>query len=190
MLALTLSGIYAFHVHKLAQRSQAARRRPARRSHLSATRIVRRATAADAADIALLVSIFAAQGLMLSRTSDEIEATIDDYLVVVDAHERLRGCAALHSYSPSLAEVASVAVDRSSHRSGLGALVVRGVEAMARRRGHREVFAVTLASGFFDSLGYEDADLERYPEKLARYEQLAENGVQVTPKACVRKTLG
>jgi amino-acid N-acetyltransferase len=144
---------------------------------------------ADAADIAELVSAYAAEGLLLPRTADEIEEAIEDYVVVVDRHDRVRGCAALHSYSPSIAEVASVAVERSARGSGLGGLVVRGVEAVARRRGHREIFALTLAERFFDSLGYAAADLAWYPEKRARYEALRERGVRVEPKACVRKVL-
>jgi len=144
---------------------------------------------ADAADIAELVRTYAGEGLLLPRTAEEIEEAIEDYVVVVDAHDRVRGCAALHSYSPSIAEVAAVAVDRASHGSGLGGLVVRGVEAIARRRGHREVFAVTRAEGFFDSLGYDAADLTSYPEKRARYEALRQRGVHVEPKACMRKVL-
>lgn len=144
---------------------------------------------ADAADIAELVGMYAAEGLLLPRSAEDIEEAIDDYVVVVDGHDRVRGCAALQSYSPSIAEVASVAVERSSHGSGLGGLVVRAVEAMARQRGHREVFAVTRAERFFDSLGYSAADLAWYPEKRVRYEALREQGVQVDPKPCMRKVL-
>lgn len=145
--------------------------------------------AADAADIAELVSVYAAEGLLLPRSAEDIEEAIEDYVVVVDKHDRVRGCAALHSYSPSVAEVASVAVERASHGSGLGGLVVQAVEAMARQRGHREVFAVTRAERFFDSLGYGAADLSWYPEKRLRYDALRERGVQVEPKPCMRKVL-
>lgn len=145
--------------------------------------------AADAADIAELVSAYAAEGLLLPRSAEDIEEAIEDYVVVVDTHDRVRGCAALHSYSPSIAEVASVAVERSSHGSGLGGLVVRAVEAMARQRGHREVFAVSRAERFFDSLGYGAADLAWYPEKRLRYDVLREQGVPVEPKPCMRKVI-
>lgn len=145
--------------------------------------------AADAADIAELVSAYAAEGLLLPRSAEDIEEAIEDYVVVVDTHDRVRGCAALHSYSPSIAEVASVAVERSSHGSGLGGLVVRAVEAMARQRGHREVFAVTRAEQFFDSLGYGAADLAWYPEKRLRYDVLRAQGVPVEPKPCMRKVI-
>ena len=178
-------------MHNLALQRQLPVRRPkARRPHLSATHVVRAATAGDAADISQLVGGFAMEGLLLPRSVEEIEAAIEDYVVVVDTHERVRGCAALLSYSPSLAEVASVAVDRTAQGQGLGGLLVLGVEAIARRRGHREVFALTLAREFFASLGYVEADLASYPEKIARYEQLADRGVQVIPKDCVRKLLG
>jgi len=168
-----------------------ARRRPAARTpsrpHLSATHLVRGATATDAADIHHLVSAQAERGTLLPRAAEEIAAALQDYVVVTDGHDRVVACAALQEYSPSLGEVTSVVVDAAAQGRGLGSMAVRCVEAMARRRGIEELFAVTLADGFFAALGYERCALARYPEKLARYEALTQRGIPILPKSCFRK---
>lgn len=151
---------------------------------------MRGAVAADTGDLLELIAPFVAQGLLLPRTAEEIEGAISDYVVVVDAHGRVRACAALCEYSPSLAEVCSVAVAPDAQGLGLGSLVVQGVEAMARERDLDEVFALTLADGFFLSLGYEPTSVDAYPEKLSRYAELSARGVAVQPKRCFRKVLG
>jgi amino-acid N-acetyltransferase len=178
-------------VHKVASRRSHPARRPRKpaRTALSATHAARVAVPADAADIQQLIAGFVDEGLMLPRSVDEVEAAIDDFVVVVDRHDRVQACAALHEYCPSLAEVTSVAVAREAQGMGLGTLAVRSVEAMARQREVSELFALSLAEPFFDSLGYEPVPLERFPEKVARYEALAERGVAVTPKTCFRKAL-
>lgn len=142
---------------------------------------------ADVDEIHSLVATNAARGLVLPRSALDIAEAIGDYVVVTEAHGRILACAALQEYSPSLAEVASVVVADDAMGSGLGSIAVRGVEALARRRGVDELFALTLADRFFESLGYERTMLTRYPEKLARYEALALEGVTIRPKSCFRK---
>ena len=143
----------------------------------------------DSPDIHLLVSGFVDEGLLLPRSVQDIEAAIGDYVVVVDRHDRVQACAALVEYSPSLAEVASVAVARDAQGNGLGSMAVRSVEALARRRDVGELFALSLATGFFVALGYELTPLARFPEKVARNDVLAARGIALTPKACFRKSL-
>lgn len=178
-------------MHKLASRRRPARQRQRQpgRTPLTATHVARGAVAGDAADIHALLSQFVEDGLLLPRSLAEVESAVGKYVVVVDAHERVQACASLVEYSPSLAEVASVAVAPEAQGLGLGSLAVRSVEAMARRRAIGEVFALSRAERFFESLGYDQAPLELFPEKVARYALLAERGVAVTPKACFRKAL-
>lgn len=174
-------------MHKLARLPRTTPKPRSPRPHLSATHVVRGAVAADVADIHQLVARHAESGVLLPRSEEDIAAAIDDYIVVTDGHGRVLACAALQEYSPSLGEVSSVAVAPEVQGAGLGSIAVRGVEGMARRRGIDELFALTLADGFFSSLGYERCAIARYPEKLARYEQLARRGVPIVPKSCYRK---
>lgn len=129
---------------------------------------VRRARVDEADAIARLNNFFADQHLMLRRTPDMIRLAIDDYLVAVDAHGRIRACGALKEYSPSLAEVAAIAVAPYAQGLGLGRRIVTAVEELARRRGTPEVFALTLEPKFFEALGYARVDRARFPEKIRR----------------------
>ena len=150
---------------------------------------VRRAGISDVRAIWELVGGFAANGSMLARSQSEIAAKIDNYVVAAGPDGRVLACAALEEFSPSLAEVASVAVARSEHGRGLGTQVVLGVERLARARDIEELFAMSLTDNFFLSMGYETTTVSRYPEKLARYEKMKSAGIDVVPKRCFKKRL-
>ena len=96
--------------------------------------MVRRGVRGDAGAILELVEQYAAQGLMLPRTFEQVAGRIDNYVVATDAAGHIVACAALEEYSPSLAEVSSVAVAPSHHGRGLGTQVVLGVERLARAK--------------------------------------------------------
>ena len=151
---------------------------------------MRRAARTDAQQILELVAQYAAQGLMLPRTLDQIATRIDNYVVAVEQSGRVVACAALEEYSPSLAEVSSVAVAPAHHGKGLGSQVVLGVERLARARDIEELFALSLTDNFFLSLAYSPTAISRYPEKLSRYEALTKSGVDIVPKRCFQKVLG
>jgi N-acetylglutamate synthase-like GNAT family acetyltransferase len=129
---------------------------------------VRRARPADAAAISQLNDTFADEGQMLKRSPEVIALAIDDYVVVQNAAGQLLACGALKEYSPSVAEVAAIAVSRDAHGKGLGRAIVSAVEALARKRGIYDVFALTLQPEFFAAVGYERVDRARYPEKIRR----------------------
>lgn len=129
---------------------------------------VRPARMADIAGITALINAYAAQGIMLARTPASVELSIDDHVVAVDGHGRVIACGALREYSPSVAEVASVAVASNAHGQGFGTRIVRAVEELAARRGIAELFALTLTTGFFVAAGYEAVDRALYPEKIRK----------------------
>jgi amino-acid N-acetyltransferase len=180
--------IYTFSVHNFPATSRAAVLKKAKST--SSRTLVRRAVRADTGQILDLVTPYAAQGLMLPRTFDQIAARIDNYVVATDESGRVLACAALEEYSPSLAEVSSVAVAPAHQGKGLGSQVVLGVERLARARDIEEVFALSLTDDFFLSLSYAPTPISRYPEKLARYDTLSKSGVEIVPKRCFQKILG
>ncbi len=159
------------------------------RPQVGAVGRARAARPADAPGIAALIGRFVADGSLLPRSVADVEASIDAFVVVTATNGTVLACAALQEYSPSLAEVGSVAVAPEAQGRGLGSRVVRAVERLARCRGHRELFALSLADHFFERLGYQAAPLARYPEKLARYAVLSSHGVSLVPKRCFRKRL-
>ena len=135
---------------------------------MAANAVIRKARPEDARAIADLIAGFADESLMLRRTPEHIELSIDDYVVGVDVRGHILACGALKEYSPSVAEVAAIAVSREAHGNGLGRAVVAAVEALACKRGIYDVFALTLQPAFFAAIGYERVDRARYPEKIRR----------------------
>lgn len=130
--------------------------------------VVRPAQAGDVGQIATLVETWAAEDVLLARSAAEIAAAVDDYVVAVDRRGRVIACGALRAYSPSLAELVSLAVARHAHGRGLGRLIVARVERLAIQRGYEDLFAHTLTPAFFEAIGYEIVDRREYPEKRAR----------------------
>jgi N-acetylglutamate synthase-like GNAT family acetyltransferase len=129
---------------------------------------VRRARPQDAVAISRLNNSFANEGQMLLRTPEMISLAIDDYVVAEGPAGEILACGALKEYSPSVAEIAAIAVSREAHGQGLGRAIVRRVEDLARMRGVYDVFALTLQPEFFSAIGYERVDRARYPEKIRR----------------------
>jgi len=129
---------------------------------------VRRARPQDGVAISRLNNTFAAEGQMLLRTPEMIALAIDDYIVAQGPAGEILACGALKEYSPSVAEIAAIAVSRDAHGQGLGRAIVRRVEDLARMRGIYDVFALTLQPEFFAAIGYERVDRARYPEKIRR----------------------
>jgi amino-acid N-acetyltransferase len=130
--------------------------------------IYRRARTTDVSAMADLINGFAAKRVMLPKSADSIGMALDDFIVATDRHGRLLGCGAVREYSPSLAEVGSVAVVADAHGLGLGRGLVSRVEQLAASRGITEVFALTTTPQFFGSLGYATVDRALYPEKVQR----------------------
>ena len=130
--------------------------------------VIRRARPSDVENIVRLVGLFADQALMLRRTPEMVELQIDDYVVGVDARGNIVACGALKEYSPSVAEIAAIAVSPDAHGRGLGKAIVNAVEELAIKRGTFDVFALTLQPEFFAAIGYQRVDRARYPEKIRR----------------------
>jgi N-acetylglutamate synthase-like GNAT family acetyltransferase len=131
-------------------------------------RSLRMAQPGDIDGIVSLVNGYAFDSVMLPITSERVALALADFIVAADARGRVRACGALKEYSPSLAEIASLAVARDAHGSGLGRSVVAELEALARMREIDELFALTLTAGFFESVGYVVTERARYPEKIRR----------------------
>jgi amino-acid N-acetyltransferase len=88
---------------------------------------VRRARAHDAATIAELIGQHVASGALLPRTPEFVAERSGDFLVATIGG-RVVGCAHLDEYSPSLAELRSLAVDGAHQGRGVGAALVAAVE--------------------------------------------------------------
>ncbi len=122
----------------------------------------------DVPAIVTLINEYAARGVMLPKSPDAVALALDDFIVAADQTGRLLGCAAIREYSPSIAEVGSVAVVARAHGTGIGRELVRRVEELAECRGVNHLVALTMTPRFFETLGYAVVEKSRYPEKVAR----------------------
>ncbi len=125
---------------------------------------VRKATMRDIAGLLKLINGYARQGIMLPRNEFELSEGIRDFTVALDG-DRLLGCAALHFYGPTMAEVRSLAVIPEAKGSGTGRILMQALEAEAREFDLDALFAFTYVPGFFTKLGYTEVDRGDLPLK-------------------------
>jgi amino-acid N-acetyltransferase len=125
-----------------------------------------RASIADAQSICDLVNTFARKGEMLPRTMSEVYQNLRDFYVIRDDASGLLACGALHILWEDLAEVKSLAVREDQQGRGLGARIVHACLEEARDLGLQTLFALTYRPGFFEKLGFTQADVMTLPRKV------------------------
>jgi amino-acid N-acetyltransferase len=115
---------------------------------------VRKAVMHDIPPILALINGYAAKGVMLPRTEFEMSESIRDFTVVTVGDELL-GCGALHFYSPTLAEIRSLAVDERAKTHGVGRRLVEALVQEAQDYELDAAFAFTYVVDFFQKVGFQ-----------------------------------
>jgi amino-acid N-acetyltransferase len=126
--------------------------------------IARRATLQDIPALLTLINAYAQKQIMLPRTEFEMAENIRDFVVIFD-NIYLVGCGALHFYTPTSAEIRSLAVDPRRKASGIGRRIVEELERDAADNGLASIFAFTYVPGFFSKLGYQQVNRGELPLK-------------------------
>ena len=126
---------------------------------------VRKAGMSDIAPLLELINGYAAKGIMLPRTEFEMSENIRDFTVAYSG-PRLLGCGALHFYSPTSAEVRSLAVDPTIKTRGVGRLIVNALEEEAHENDLHALFAFTYVPGFFRKMGFREVERGELPLKV------------------------
>jgi amino-acid N-acetyltransferase len=124
----------------------------------------RKAGMRDIPNILALIDSYAAKGIMLPRTEFEMSENIRDFSVAYDG-EVLAGCGALHFYTPTTAEVRSLAVLPEMKQHGVGRALVEALEQEARDNDLESIFAFTYVPGFFQKLGFSEVERGELPLK-------------------------
>jgi len=125
---------------------------------------VRKAVMRDIRPILHLINDYAALGVMLPRTEFEMSEAIRDFTVVTAGRELL-GCSALHFYSPTLAEIRSLAVCEQAKTHGVGRKLVEALLAEAEQYELDAVFAFTYVVEFFRKVGFQPVERGALPLK-------------------------
>jgi len=126
---------------------------------------VRKAAIRDIQPILGLINSYAAEGLMLERTEFDLSENIRDFSVAVDG-ETIVGCGALHFYTPTMAEIRSLAVSKPANGAGIGRSIVSALEQEARENALEAIFAFTYVTGFFARLGFLEVERGELPLKV------------------------
>jgi amino-acid N-acetyltransferase len=126
---------------------------------------VRPAISADVPVIANLLVAPAAQGLVLPRTADDINALIGNFLVAQIDREAV-GAVALRDYGNGLFEVRSLVVRPDMMNRRIGTALVQAALDTAADRQARTVFALTYHPRLFERLGFRQVRKERFPQKV------------------------
>jgi len=151
--------------------------------------VVHHADEDDIPAIVTLNNLYAPDGLTLMRSEAFVTGHLQDYQVVRGRDGRIRGQVALDEYAPSLAEIVSLAVAPDQQGQGLGQCLITAAEHLARERGHKEIFAISLAEALFLRMGYTLTSIEIYPEKIARYKSISRSELSIGRKFCFTKQL-
>jgi amino-acid N-acetyltransferase len=125
-----------------------------------------RASIGDATAIHDLVNGYARKGEMLPRTMSEVYQNLRDFYVVRDPDGASVACGALHILWGDLAEIKSLAVRQDLQGRRIGARLVEACVDEAQSLGLATVFALTYRPGFFERLGFAQADVMTLPRKV------------------------
>jgi len=127
----------------------------------------RKARLSDVAAIHALIASYAAQGILLPRTEENVREQISNFFILEEKRQ-LVACVSLENYGSDLAEIRSLAVSQEIRGQGLGGRLVEFVLAEARRKRIARVFAVTHAPAFFLRQGFSASSRRDIPEKVER----------------------
>lgn len=127
--------------------------------------MVRNAKITDAEAIFSLVSSYAEQDKMLSRSLADIYENLQTF-TVGELNGNIAGCCALQIIWSDLAEIKSLAVDEQSKGKGVGSAIVRAAIEQARQLGVPTIFALTLTPDFFEKLGFTKIQKDALPKKV------------------------
>lgn len=126
---------------------------------------IRQAKISDAPAIHALVSSYAELDKMLFLSMADIYENLQQF-TVAEVDERVVGCCALQIIWSDLAEIRSLAIDKSFIGKGIGKSLVLGALEQAQALGVKKVFTLTLEEGFFKKLGFKEVPKEKLPMKV------------------------
>jgi amino-acid N-acetyltransferase len=140
---------------------------------------IRPALPADVRVIRELVQPYAEERILLAKEWVGYYEAVQEF-VVADAGEDgapadVVGCGALHVMWQDLAEIRTLAVDRSQRRHGVGHALLEALIGRARELGLHRVFCLTFEVDFFTAHGFRPIDgtpvtLEVYAELLRSHD--------------------
>lgn len=125
----------------------------------------RKMTRDDVPSVLSLMNPFVEQGILLPRSSDELETEVPDF-TLYEIDGGIRASAALHAYPEGIAEIAGIAVDEAYTHMGIGPKLMELLIAQARTAGFSAVFVLTTQTAdWFERFGFKSCEIDLLPAK-------------------------
>jgi len=122
-------------------------------------------TREDIPAVLSLMNPFVEKGILLPRTSEELEQKAHEF-VVFEIDGGIRACAALHSYSENVGEIAGLAVDEAYAHMGIGPRLMDLLLQRGKSAGFSSVFVLTTQTGdWFEKFGFKSAETGQLPRE-------------------------
>jgi len=119
----------------------------------------------DIPSVLSLMNPFVEKGILLQRSSEELEAETADF-VVYEIDGGIRACGALHAYPEGMGEIAGIAVDESYAHMGIGPKLMDLLIERGRAAGFKAVFVLTTQTAdWFERFGFKSAEIDLLPAK-------------------------
>ena len=131
--------------------------------------VIRSARTNDVKAIRQLVDSYAAPGKMLTKETVTLYESVQEF-TVAEVDGKVVGCGALHVLWDDLAEVRTVAVEKSFHKQGVGHQILERIIERAREVGVERIFCLTFQTDFFGRHGF--VKIEGTPVAPDVYQQL------------------
>jgi len=125
---------------------------------------LRDATIKDVGAILKLLQPLENEGTLVRRSRELLEREIDRFVVLEHGH-RIIGCAALYPFADEkAAELACLAVQPGTRRSGYGDALLKHITTEAQAQGLLKLFVLTTRTAhWFIERGFEEADIGQLP---------------------------
>lgn len=146
---------------------------------------IRNASEKDIPVILEILEPFASKGIILPRTAEEIQDSLQ-FFFVSEKNGDVTGVVSYHDYGPRLKEIRSLAVFPSEAGKGTGSLLVRNLsEYLLTHFPESRIFVLTYSPGFFSKQGFKEVDKDTLPEKIWKDCQNCPNRDHCTETAMV-----
>jgi amino-acid N-acetyltransferase len=106
---------------------------------------------------------------MLTKETVTLYESVQEF-TVAEIDGKVVGCGALHVLWDDLAEVRTVAVEKTFHKQGIGHKILQKIIERAREVGVDRIFCLTFQTQFFGSHGF--IEIEGTPVAPDVYQQL------------------
>ena len=149
---------------------------------------IRKAVAEDSDYIHNIISSYSEDGILLSRTLDDISHNIDNFLVA-EIEGVIVGVITFYDYGDHLKEVRSLAVNKSYLRRGIGSSLLQALIRNLGAANKPKIFVLTYTPAFFERNGFTVISMDNLPEKIwkdcmycTKQDNCTETALEYTPR--------